>query len=601
MKNKITNWVNKNKKIVTNILAISILLLMFLMAFFSSRGIWGDPGDSGTMDEIAHIPAGFTYVHDLDYRLNPEHPPLVKALSGLFLNLDQRIKGPEADKSWLNSEQWDSGWYMLYSAGNDPAQILRLARLPIMLVMIILGFFLFRYACKLFGRKVGLIVLILYAFYPDILAHGRLVTTDVASALGFVLGIYYFDRALQVNNRKNIILAGIFLGLAQLFKFSAILLLPIFFILIMIKAFLDRGVNASFKQLFWQNFKILIQSFIISLSFIWLAYMPFTWNMTPALEHKVIESNIVGQESLTVSYKNFIHKFENNRITRPLGHYILGVSLVVGRVEGGNDTFILGHQSDKSIKWFFPVAWLLKTPISIILLLLFSITMLFVRKPKTYQDRWTLALILTPLFVYWAITLQGSLNLGIRHLMPTIPFVLLFIGYTLRPIVTNTGRLLIKIVIAVLIVFMIFSSLRNFPNYIAYFNEFTPRDVRYTRLIDSSLDWGQDLLRLKKYLDSNNIKDIKIDYFGGSSVPFYIPTATKWQSSNGPTTGWLAVSATYYQSSKLSGIKERKWSYEWLDKYQPVKIIGGSILIFNISEKDLRDNPPVPSYKIIQK
>jgi hypothetical protein len=117
-------------------------------------------------------------------------------------------------------------------------------------------------------------------------------------------------------------------------------------------------------------------------------------------------------------------------------------------------------------------------------------------------------------------------------------------------------------------------------------------------LIDSSLDWGQDLLRLKKYVDDNNIQDIKVDYFGGSIPSYYIPQSREWHSSYGPTTGWIAISDTFYQSSKLYGPRENKWSYEWLDNYKPKAIIGGSILVFNISPDDLVKNPPKSSYEI---
>ena len=145
---------------------------------------------------------------------------------------------------------------------------------------------------------------------------------------------------------------------------------------------------------------------------------------------------------------------------------------------------------------------------------------------------------------------------------------------------------------------MIYSTLSYYPNYIGYFNEAVPRSERYNYLTDSSLDWGQDLLRLKQYVDENQIKKIKVDYFGGSVPSFYIPQSESWHSSYGPTTGWLAVSATFYQSSKLYGEKEGKWSYGWLDDYEPKAEIGGSILVFNITAEELIKNPPKSSYPI---
>ena len=104
-------------------------------------------------------------------------------------------------------------------------------------------------------------------------------------------------------------------------------------------------------------------------------------------------------------------------------------------------------------------------------------------------------------------------------------------------------------------------------------------------------------------MQENDIDSIKVDYFGGSVPPYFIPESTEWHSSYGPTTGWLAVSATYFQSSKLYGPMEHKWSYEWLEQHQPEAIIGGSILVYNITNEDLANNPPVSPYpiKVIEK
>ncbi|MEI8143383.1 MAG: glycosyltransferase family 39 protein [Candidatus Berkelbacteria bacterium] len=592
----------KRNKILTWLAAGLILLTMFLIAFFSSKGAFGDPGDSAIVDEVAHIPAGYTYDKDLDFRLNPEHPPLVKALAGLPLVLNKSINGPESGWAWGAANQWEAGWYMLYNAGNDPKQILFWSRLPMMLLMVVLGIFLFKWAVELFGRKVGLVVLLLFAFYPDVIAHGRLVTTDIAAALAYVVSMYYFTKALEKKTWQAILIAALAFGVGQCLKFSAFLLFIVFGLLVLVRAGIDARENKNgYWYNLWKGFKVYFWTSLLSLIVVLAIYLPFVWKTPAVIEHQLINVNLTDDPRVE-PLKNFLYHFEGNPFFRAVGHYMLGIILVIGRVGGGNNTFIMGAMSFKSIPWFFSVAWLLKTPIPIIILTFASTILLFVNYARSRKNIWTLSVILAPVIVYWTFTLKGSLDIGIRHLMPTVPFVLLFIGYTIYPVLNSVSKNLYvrasKVMIGILLVYMVISTLANYPSYISYFNEFTPREERYQRLIDSSLDWGQDLLRLKKYTDENNISDIKIDYFGGSQRLYYFPKSTEWHSENGPTTGWIAISATFYQSSKLVGEKEGKWSYGWLDNIKPTKIIGDSILVFHITDDDLIKHPPVSPYPI---
>lgn len=593
----LTNLSEKQKKWITFGLAVFLSGLMLTIAICSSYGALGIPGDSGTTDEVAHIPSGYSYIKYLDYRLNPEHPPLAKALSGLSLVIHSGFNGFQDNWTWNAIDQWDAGWYFLYNAGNNPAQVLFWARLPMMLLMIGLGLFLFKWSKELWGRKVGLFVLLLYSFYPDVIAHGRLVTTDVAAAFGFVVATYYFDKYLKNQTTKTMIFAALALACAQLLKFSAVLLYGIFIFYIIVKAFMEKENRQDFWAKFWKYFKGYFWIGVISLLVIWAVYTPFTWNTPASIEHKLIETNLTS-DSRTQNLRAFEHLFENSRFTRGLGHYLLGIMLVVARVAGGNATYIMGYVSDKSISWFFPVAWLIKTPIPILVLFFSSIIFLF-KKPfkDSKKDKWLLWLFLTPFVVYWAFTLKGQLNIGTRHLMPTVPFILLMIGYLASKVFTGKLKWP-KYALGTLATYLIISTMSFYPCFLSYFNETVPRDQRYQYLVDSALDWGQDLLRLQKYIEDNNIDSIKVDYFGGSQPNYYIKNSTKWHSSNGPTTGWLAVSAEYYQSSKLYGPKEGIWSYEWLDNFKPVKIVGGSILVYHITDQDLAEHPPISSYQI---
>ncbi|MBI2582803.1 glycosyltransferase family 39 protein, partial [Candidatus Azambacteria bacterium] len=231
---KIANWI-----------AGILLGVMFVLMVTSAKG------DSATMDEVAHIPAGYSYLTQKDMRLNPEHPPLLKDLAAIPL-LFQNINFPSDFKAWKDdiNGQWDFGFQFLYRSGNDADNIIFWARIPFILLTLLLGYFIFKWGKELFGPGPALLALGLYTFSPTFLAHGRLVTTDVGASFGFFIRVYYFVKALRVPSTKHIITAGIALGIALLIKFSTFLLVPLLVFLAFLWWWMRRreGLATSSKR-----------------------------------------------------------------------------------------------------------------------------------------------------------------------------------------------------------------------------------------------------------------------------------------------------------------------------------------------------------------
>ena len=566
-------WSHKN--IITYILVFIFLAISASLAIFSSRG------DAGIVDEIAHIPAGYSYLDKFDYRLNPEHPPLAKALAAIplkFLPLNK----PYSDWSWDGINQWEQGWYFLYKAGNNPDQILFWSRLPIILLMLATGLILFFWAKKLYGKKTALLVLVIFLFSPNILAHGRLVTTDIAATFGFLISIISFDNYLRKPTWQNLILAGLLFGIALLLKFSTVLLVPIFGVYILVKAILERN-----ERPFWSNFLakigwtalICLFGFLLNL----LVYIILTWNTPIAVERQLIDLSFPGDRS--VALRELLKTLAGIPILKAFGHWLLGFLMVFSHTVGGHTAYLLGQFSRVGWWYFFPLAYLFKEPLPVIILLLVSIFVLFVRRPRDKEDVWNLTLFLTPIVVYFAVSMKGSLNIGIRHLLPTFPFIYLLIARTVRPYLIAWRWNLVTVALIVLGAWYLGGTFFAYPKYLAYFNElrFLISKQKYEILVDSSLDWGQDLKRLAYFVQENNIQKIKVDYFGGGVPSYYIPQSVEWHSQYGPTSGWIAISATFLEMSKYFGPQENQADYSWLENYQPVTIIGDSILVYNIN------------------
>jgi hypothetical protein len=570
-------------------LAGLLLALMFSLCLFSMKD------DSATMDEVAHLPAGYSYLTQKDMRLNPEHPPLLKDLAAFPLLFIEGINFPSDIKAWKEdiNGQWDFGDYFLYHSGNPPDQMIFWGRLPMVLVLILLGFYIFKWARELFGGKVALLALFLFSFSPTFLAHGRLVTTDVGATAGIFIATYYFIKSLQKPTKKNIVLGGVAFGIAQLCKFSVILLVPLFVFLGLIWWLVRLG---KLKQ----TLKILILVFIIGFILIWPIYQYHVWNYPP-------ERQVRDSEVYLSPYPDFIKKpiiwAAAKPVLRPYAQYLTGLFMVFHRAAFGNTTYFLGEVSNLGWKSYFPIVYSIKEPLAFHILTLIALLYAcwLIKKPlwqNTFQriKGWLKShfpefAMLSFIGVYWATSLISNLNIGVRHLLPVFPFTILLVSAATISFLREPALKLKYALLGVLILWQAFSVILVYPHFLAYSNELTGGpDKTYIYTVDSNLDWGQDLKRLKKWVDEKEIDKIYVDYFGGGDVKYYLkekylPWWGKREPSELPEGSYLAVSATFLQGGRgepVPGFEQPTGYYRWLDKYTPIEKIGYSIFVYYI-------------------
>ncbi len=597
------------------LVAGAIILTSFLLGLFSMRG------DTAIVDEIAHIPAGYTYVIDGDYRLNPEHPPLMKVLAGMplaFLHLTFPYDLPD----WrdLPNGQWESGWKFLYERGNDPAQILFYARMPILLSFVVLLFFVFDWARRLWGDKTAFVALGLAAFCPNLLAHARYVTTDLGVAATFLIVLYAYWRFLKAPSWKLLLWAMLAFAAAQLAKFSNVLLFPYLGLLTAVLWLMWRGpvtfprfpFTDRFKrpwvQRGWVLFGSLAIVFLGGMLLTWIAYAPFIWNMPTTVADRLIDASLPAVEFNGV--RTFLHGLAQNNFTKPVGHYLLGVLMVFTRVKGGNTTYFLGEVTNQSFWWFYPISFLMKTPIPLLVGSVLTLVLMFrgfrqrvipqahLRKGGTRQlfVAWRTSLVsashvylaegmmLGAILLFFVIGIAGNLNIGLRHILPLYPFLSLLVAKYVVEFVRG-ARLRRKIAVGLFGVWYVVGTVLAYPHFLSYFNEVIPLDQAYRHTTDSNLDWGQDLGRLAAYVEEKKIDRIQVDYFGGGLPAHELGDRyVEWHASNGPTTGWIAVSATFFQNSRWYAQCCGEQDYRWLEAYKPEVVIGGSILVFHVPE-----------------
>lgn len=593
---------------ISNIIAFLMLGSMFILMFFSVLR------DSATMDELAHIPAGYSYLTQKDYRLNPEHPPLIKDLAALPL-LFLGLNFPLNTKAWAEdiNGQWDMGRIFLYESENDPDQILFWSRLPMMLLAIIFGWLLFIWVKGMYGNKVGLLSLFFFSFSPTFIAHSRYVTTDLAAALGFFIGLTTFVRFLENQNAKRLTLAGAALGLALLLKFSLALLIPLYLLLAFLWVLLDRSR--------WRVLLKLLIIFIIAGVIIHFVYLFHVWNYPQ--ERQIRDSEfILSSFGFRPAVEATLWMAENP-ILRPLAQYLLGLLMVIQRSAGGNTTYFLGDIASSGWWYYFPVAYFLKEPLAFFILVLVALGVAIKSIREAHEksfsvfaewmrDNFVLASSLIFIAVYWLQSMQSSLNIGVRHVLPTYPFLYLLVSrqiikwarfYTfaepqnIREWLTTLYERYIKVLlkyafIGLMLFWLALSAVLAFPGYLTYYNEFVGGARNgYKYIVDSNYDWGQDLKGLQNFVEKNNIESIAVDYFGGGSPSYYLGEKFEpWWSARGkpnPAAGdpeWFAISATFRQSAfgrPVKGfLKKPEDSYLWLQGLAPVSRAGYSIFIY---------------------
>ena len=546
---------------------------------------------SATFDEGSHLPAGYTYLRLGDHRLNPEHPPLVKTLAALpLLFIDVTLK-PD-DEAWALRRQWEFGKRFLYR-WNDADRLLFWGRLPIVGLGALLGLSVFCWARHRHGPRAAVLALFLCVLSPDVLAHGQLVTTDVGIALFMFLSVVAFDAVSRRVSAGRIALAGLAAGAAFATKFSAVLLLPILASLAVVAVLAPEPMTLALpgrapRDLTRRRARVAAMAGVLaavgvsSLAIVWASY-GFRSRLSPdpeveaAFEWSRVEPEGALQGPLA-------------RGVRTSG--VLPEAFVFGflrffKHSEPRPAFLLGRVSNDGWWYFFPVTFLLKTPVPLLALLALAVA-----TRRRHRRPWRDELVLwLPVGIYAVVAVVRALNIGHRHLLPIYPFLFVAAGrvadWAFPP---SPARARVPaLVVSALCGWHAASTALIHPHYLAYVNELGGGPSNGYRLFaDSSLDWGQDLKNLKAYLDRRGIGDVKLSYFGtadpayyaipGELLPSHMLPPPRVTSRDVRPGDLLAVSATNLQGVYLA--PEDRPLMARIREQEPIDNIGHSILIY---------------------
>lgn len=595
------------------------LVIFIILSFMLVVSVLNAANDSAIFDETAHIPAGYSYLKLHELRLNPEHPPLIKDLSAIPL-VFMKLNFDTSKSFWTESPdgQWDAGNSFLYKSFNDPDRIIFWSRIPIIILSIIFGLFIFFWARQLAGKLVGLFTLFIYAFDPNILGHNHFVTTDLGVAAFMAFSFYFFMKFIKDPSWKNVAWAGLFLGLLQLAKFSSIIMFPIFAFAGIVYPLVKINKNKTLDN--WK-FKLknlgeyvgkALLIFFVSLIVVWLIYFLNFFNTPQENYLQIVNYNFNATDHALAN--NILTALGGNYFTRPLGEYGLGMAMVFKRVAGGNGVYYLGQVTSKAFLSYFPVVFLLKEPISSLLFIFTALIYGFFKISQEavsacrsgIKNAWEklvhflrTKIVYVSMFLFIAlysyVSITGNLNIGFRHLFPILPFVYILTAKTIlglgKNINSKKGDMIFNFSMLILVIFLITTTVFSYPSYTSYFNELAGSSQKGYRFVtDSNADWGQDLKRLKVFLDKHpEIGRIRVDYFGGGNTNYYLGKKyTEWHDYTRPIeSGWYAISTNFLQGSIYDKSKSESNNYSWLKNIEPTYRAGTSILIYNINKNKL--------------
>lgn len=534
--------------------------------------------DAATYDEPAHIANGYLRLTRGTCGFYKEQPPLMDVLAALPLVAD----GVVFPVVPAGLDEWQTGRALLFHSGNDPDRSLFLARLPVLAVFLLL--------CLLVGawvlavtrqRWLALLGVVLAGFCPNLLAHGRLATSDVGVTFFVTLCAFLFVRAVETPRWPGAVLAGVAMGCAFLSKVSGLVLLPYVAILTVASAVVERRTAGSLLRALRRPARQAAIAVAAALATVEVLYGLLTLGPATAACHPALAGTFLG------------------RLAIPAAEYAGHLGAIAAWVSGSGPSvmkqFLLGRYSTEGWWYYYPVAFLLKTTLATLLLVAIFGGLLAVavarRRGEVDASRRRLRFhaFACAAFValFFLATLSNRINLGVRYVLPVYPFLYVLVALAVADAASGAPRrraVAVALVAAALTAWHAGASAAAHPSYVGYFNEIVGngRDAdRY--LIDSNLDWGQDLRRLGIWAAEHDVDRLNLIYFGGGepshdvgdrAVPLpRLPLP--------PRPGYYAVSRHIY---RLSGYSRGRPGMIDLEAYfagaTHVATIGSSIYVF---------------------
>ena len=530
-----------------------------------------------TTDEIVMIPAGYYYVKSGDPSFIREHPPISKLLAGIplaFMRL--KVDPPSGDVPDSAGDQMMRVWT---SNSGKFEKMSFLARLPAIVLTVLLGLLIFIFARDLFGARVAVFAVALFSVEPTVLAHGRVVQTDIPAAFGFLFFFYVLRRYLNTPTWRTALALGLAVGVAALTKFSMLLVIPI---LAAVYVWLMWKVPKSHER----RAVVTAHMGIAALAFLVLVNAAYLFSGRPPMDGDIqLAADALPRYAGVATA--FIRASSHFLPTDFLG----GIFWQIKHNADGHPASLLGEYSRFGWWYYFPVAFALKTTIPFLLLSIASLVWSVVEVLRRRDMRYLWLLV--PFVVYTTLVMTSQINIGVRYYLPAFPFLCIAGGMLLDSLLRSERARKFGVAVAVVVFAWVgIEALRAYPNEMVYMNELTAGKPGWEYLSDSNVEWGDDVKELSAYLRARGETRIHsavlsgyltFRFFGIEQIDLLPATDAPI-----PKIRYTAIGASFLNGSVIPGhVNGRDLTDEervnFLDEYRhrtPETIIGRSIYVF---------------------
>jgi 4-amino-4-deoxy-L-arabinose transferase-like glycosyltransferase len=521
-------------------IVLAVVALLGEMAFAM---VTAAVSQTPTIDEPVYMGASVVYLQQHSLRDNPEHPPLGK----LIIGMGSAFGHPRLDPSFDGTDG-AIGQRLLYESGNDAQRLLLLSRLPMIVLTLLFGLVVFAFARDLTGSVGGVVALALYAFSPDLIAHGSLATLDVPTA-GFLLTSAWLLWRARRRPWLYLPFAGAALGAALATRMSALPAVPVVLLLAILSVW-SAGDARGLRRL-GAGLIAAAGVAVVAIAVVWATYLAVDPRLrwTPPATMPALH----GLGGLVADLLPFPQPYRD------------GVRIQFGFEASTWHGFLFGRHYAGSLWYYLPAALLVKTPLGMLALWVAGAVAVMSRLRPAAPYVLVLPLVLL------AAMLNEARDFGVRYVI----FMPMFFAVAAAGVTAVRWRWS-RAVTAALVAYVAVSSLLAYPYYLPYSNEaFGGSAKTYLRLHDSNVDWGQDLGRLADRLRQRYPGERVWLVYKGSGVPSYygINASDPRGVPSKEIQGLLVVSDSWIDKAgdRLARL---------INSSRPIDEVGNSITIF---------------------